>query len=331
MEKIYTGVLVGAKDSRDFPDLVGAISEPFDWSVGYDVEADVGFKLEVNDQGKSYSCVGQAKAKDREVKEGFDFMYKPYSARSIYALREDKGREGMHLRDACNIENRVGVNTKKYVPDYKTESEMRVDDFSDKDYPKTKSSSYFSIPINGSIDLFAKAIRDYKGVIFAYDGWNKSGILDTHVVLPDSPNTVQWSHCVFAIGAKMVNGEKRIYFLNSWGKGVGVDGCQYLTTDQISPNLNNFSPVTWQLYGTLDEETINNNLETMKEQFIKDNTGKVLLVQNVQGDGEVSIFKDGSLYKGTKEDVLLTYLIMTEGTGVPKELYEALEVKQIKK
>ena len=329
---IKGGVLIGATDSRDFPDLFGGSSDDFDWRQGFDVEDEIGQYLPINNQSGTYSCVGQAKSKDREVKETLDINeYKLYSAKSIYALRNIKPMEGMYLRDACNIEKNIGVCLRSDVPDSHVEAEMNDSSFAEEGFPITKSRAYFSPSIAGSIDLFAKAIRDYNGVIFAYDGLNNGKNFLENPVLPKHPNEIQWGHCTFAKAARLVDGEKRIYFVNSWGENCGVNGVQYLTESQIAPNENNYSPITWSLYGTLDEDTIINNLDTMTEQFIEDNKEEILLVQNVEGDGEVSVFMDGKLLKGTKEDVLLTYLILTEGTGIPQLIYDNLEIEQIKK
>lgn len=81
-EQFGKGALRDVPDSRDYTwEEIGFSSAPFDWSVGYDVEKEVG-KLTIKDQNGSYSCGGQATA---YYGQALDYATGEKSAKFIYA------------------------------------------------------------------------------------------------------------------------------------------------------------------------------------------------------------------------------------------------------
>lgn len=319
------GYIKDIHDNRDYqaPEMFGAPA-PFDWDKGFDVEEEIGIKLVVNDQGSSSSCVGQAKAKDREIKEYLDIKaYYPMSARSIYSRRTNKPGQGMQLREACDIEKYPGVARRADVPDYQNEADMNsllgVDLA-----PKSSSLSYLAFTFWNDIDSLASYIRDYQGAMIAFDGLNNGTFYSEHPTFPVSASQVQWAHAVFAGKAKLVNGEKRVYFLNSWGESVGVKGWQYLTAEDLKYK-DGYNPF-YQGRVTVDLTT---NQDFMVEQFLKDNEGKLIQMTGTGATGEFATIVNGVARTGSSADVIATYLARKDGKGIPKELWAQLPKKPV--
>lgn len=325
-EKIYAGHIQEPHDSRDYltKEFFGS-SEPFDWQKGFDIEEKLSIKLPVNDQKSSYSCVGQATSKDREVKEFVDTgIYLDRSAKSIYAFRSNSPIHGMNPRDAKQIEQNRGVALRKDIPDTGIESEMTEPPVGN--YDVTKSKVFMSFEFYDNIDEIAKHIRDYDGCTFAYDGRNNGTNYNEHPTLPDHWDNVQWSHFVYAGKAKVVNGEKRIYFLNSWGEKCGVNGWQYFTEEDFKTKQNGYNPF-YQGWVTVD--LINNDNKRMAEQFIKENEGELVQMTGQDGTGEFGTIVHGQLLHGNQLKVVLTYLVRKFGKGIPKTLWDAMPKKDI--
>jgi len=319
-----TGFIKDVPDSRDFKtrELFGA-PEPFDWAVGFDIEQDLGITLPVNDQGSSQSCVGQSKSKDREIKECLETgAYNSCSARSIYALRPNKPGEGMQFRDACEIEKNQGVALRKDVPDFKNEQDMNA--VPPTGVATTKTESYLVFQFWNDIDALATHIRDYHGAMIGFDGLNNGTFYNEHPTFPTDPSQVRWGHAVFAGKAKMVNGEKRVYFLNSWGIGCGVNGWQYITENDLKINPGGYNAF-YQGRVTTDLS----NHDFMADQFLKDNEGKLIQMTGAGATGEFGTVVNGVLRTGDAELVLATYLARKEGKGIPKELWADLPKKPV--
>lgn len=335
-KKYYTGLIPDIEDNRDFQleEFFGE-GEPFDWDKGYDIEEDLGIKLKVNNQGSSGSCVGQAKSKDREIKEFIEIkQYELYSARSIYARRSNYPQWGMYLREGCLIEKKIGIAKRKDVPDYQTEEEMNNRDFLEKDdnILKTKSKKFFSINYLSNIDKLAKAIRDYKGAMIGFRANNNGSWDREHPVFPKSKKEEEWGHAVFVGKAKKVNGEKRIYFLNSWGEKIGNNGWQYFTEQDLNPKGDNsYTPffMGWVTVDLPNNEELLKKVKIMKDNFLEKHKGKTILIQDVEGTGEIAVLIDGVVYRGELNKVLGTYLVRTQGKGIPKELWEELDKKSL--
>ncbi len=313
-----TGFKKDVFDSRDYKtvEMFGAPA-PFDWSVGFDIETELGIKLTVNDQGSSYSCVSQSKSKDREIKEFIETKnMQLMSARSIYAVRPNAPGQGMALRDACDIEQNQGVAYRQDVPDFQTEAEMDSVVGVEQAY-KTKSLSYLGFTYTDDIDALAAHIRDYKGVMIGFDGLNNGTFGLEHPTWPSTASEVGWGHAVFAAKAKMVNGEKRIYFLNSWSQSCGVGGWQWFGEADLATK-NSYNPF-YQGRCTID---IADNLEKlMADQFLIDNEGALIQMTGVGGTGEFGTIVNGVVRTGDPAKVLATYEVRKNGKGVPAAMW----------
>lgn len=321
------GFIKDVHDSRDYNTReFFAAPKPFDWDKGFDIEEDLKVLLPVNDQGSSFSCVGQAKSKDREVKEQLDLgRYYLMSARSIYSLRMNKPGLGMQLRDACEIERIPGVARRNDVADFQTESEMNSDE-GVVIAPKTKSLTYLTFNFWGDIDGLAAHIRDYKGAMIAFDGLNNGTFFNEHPTLPNSQGQAQWGHAVYAGKVKLVNGEKRVYFLNSWGKGAGINGWQYFTEEDIKNRPSGYNPF---YQGRVTIDLISNTAKLMADQFLIDNEGKLIQMTGPGATGEFGTVVNGVVRTGTSADVIATYLARKEGKGVPVEMWKLFPTKPV--
>ena len=236
------GGIIDRVDNRDYQlnEIVGAgATLPFDWTVPYDVEAEMSkvlsfpnFKLTVKDQGGSYSCGGQAWAYLAEILEAINTVgYEPRSAKYVYSQTYQIGG-GSTGRDNANIYVNQGVSRESMLASYDRglpPSEAfitRSADITDAirvNATLDKSSIYAQVPID--INVIAKTIRDNYCVILGVDGQNNGTWVSE---FPAPPTTTEWRHWVCAIKAKMVNGVKHIGFINSWGTTVGVNGIQWL-------------------------------------------------------------------------------------------------------
>lgn len=323
--EVYTGFIKELHDARDYKtrDFFGA-GTPFDWEQGFDIEEKLGIKLIINNQGSTYSCVGQATSKDREVKEYIETKkYAPRSARSIYSFRSNKGH-GMNPRDAKEIEKERGVASRKDVPD--SQSELEMSTIPTWPYPVTRSKDYLCFDPYNNIDEVAKHIRDYDGVTIAYDGINNGTNRLEHPTLPNSPYEVRWSHFVFAGKAKIVDGEKRIYILNSWGSECGNEGWQYFTEADFKTRKNNYNPF---YRGWVTTDLNNNDTKSMAEKFIEENEGELIQMTGKDGTGEIGVIAKGRLLVGNQLKVLITWAVRKFGKGIPKKVWEAAPKKDI--
>lgn len=246
LDPVATGWLRDEKTDARTPDettVFGAsLSDSFDWEKGFDIEDVLGFKLEPNSQGKSSSCVGQAISKEQAIKEFLETgKWIEHSARSLYALRSNKPNKGASIRDLQRIQQKFGVHKRDIVPDFKTEAEMNVVDFTGEG---AKSRLPLRFNFHNSIDRLAARIKKYNGVVIAYDGCDNGTNYKEHPILPTRRKDVQWGHAVIALKAKKIGGEKRIYFLNSWGKNAGDRGWQYFVADDFRTK-NSYNPFSW--------------------------------------------------------------------------------------
>lgn len=322
MEKIYSGYIKDFPDSRRYKtnDFFAA-AESFDWEKGFDIEEKLGIKLSVNDQGESFSCVGQAKSKDREIKEFIETgKLLLYSARSIYSLRPNRPGEGMNLSDACKIEQEPGVALRADAPDSGDEGSMNI--LPPAGTPRSKSERFMVFNFWNNIDALAQHIKDFGCVMIAYDGKNNGTNYLEHPRLPISSEEVQWAHCVLACKAKQVNGEKRVYFINSWGEKAGIKGWQYFTEEDLKIKDNGYSPF-YQGYVTIDLK--NHNIMPMVQEFLKNNEGRLIQDTDKDGTGEIATIVKGTMRRGTLQQVIGTYLVRKEGTGTPREIWDELK------
>lgn len=245
------GGIVDRIDTRDFMwSEVGFGTAPLNWTKGYDIEQELAtrlgqssFKLPIKDQDGSSSCGGQAWATYHAILEAMATgTFEERSAKYVYAQTYQKGG-GSYGRDNANILVNQGVARETVTPSYQAggpppENFMtRGEDISllaREDAKPSVTSSYSQT--NGSeIDTIAQAIQNNYGVILGVTGSN-NGTWSSPTPIPPKIGDRVWRHWIYAGKAQLVNGEKTINCLNSWGL-VGDNGWQRLNPTYFNTRL----------------------------------------------------------------------------------------------
>lgn len=234
MEKIYTGAIVTeVKEHEDY--MLGMSSIPFDWNVGYTVPKF--YELPDKNQYQSYSCGGQARAYYDQILNGTDTEQ---SAKFIYAQIHAVGGGssyealGKHAITKGSADEEL---CRSYRPDGMTDEEFMtaVNDIKAEAYKDGLTDKSIKYAYVGKdIDSVAQAIRDNKGCIIGVYGQN-NGTWLTENPQPPVGTANRWAHWVFGGRAGMYKNKKGIQFKNSWGKGVGDMGYQWIT-EEYFPN-----------------------------------------------------------------------------------------------
>lgn len=246
-----TSAILDTPDERDFQwQEIGFAATPFDWSIGYDIEIELGkatntpnFKIPVDDQNGSGSCGGQAWS---DYDAAFEAMatgsYEQRSAKFIYAQTfvPPAGSAG---RTNSELVMKQGVAREVLTPSYDngnppSEAFMqRPQDITAEaraDAKKSRAKGYGVVA--SDIDEIAQAMRENHGVVIGVVGQN-NGTWNSPFPKPPHMNGARWYHWMYAGKAKMVNGVKHIGALNSWGTATGQQGWQWISEDYVKTIL----------------------------------------------------------------------------------------------
>lgn len=227
-------------------------SPDFDWYKGYDVEEELqkklgsSFKIPVSDQAQTQSCVAQAWAKYAGIKKVMGDAnpnWVEFSPRDIYSHIHLPGGGSYIMAGGLRCKN-SGVLPNEQLPPYWSgkpnmvalEEVMRDKgleggvESGDNAHPDiynglrqlVKGGSIENVSYD--IDSVAKAIRDNHGIVLGLYGENNGTWLSK---FPRVGNK-SWGHGILGGKAKYVNGKKYIVTLNTWGKGCGEAGWQWL-------------------------------------------------------------------------------------------------------
>lgn len=221
-------------DKQDFQlEEVCEALPAFDWEKGFDIEAKLNLKIPIKSQGRSSSCVGQAWAYYCGVLEALEIKkYRDCSARWFYSqIYLPQG--GAYLRDGGQITVKQGAVPSYYVPDYKTEDEMRKKDWAI-DVPQVAKlylkDSYVSIP-KRSIDQIASIMLEHNGFISGV----RTNFKNWKVTFPKiSSVQPQGGHAIYFGKVKLINNKKYLGFPNSWGEAIGDKGWQWLGEEWVN-------------------------------------------------------------------------------------------------
>ena len=239
--KYGTGAIETKYDIRDYwfdPSDKGG----FDWDTGFDIEQKLGQKLVAKDQNGSSSCGGQAWSYYGEVLEAIATRnYEPRSAKWIYShTRVPTG--GSNGRVNCDFCIKAGWARESLVPSYLNGKPPKESFFLYKpvvtrdiieDTEISKPLSYVRVTPN--IELFAQALEAQNGLVLVLNGQDNG---TWHSDFPKPPTVKEWGHFLYACKAKKIGGKKYIGVINSWGKGVGEDGIQWLGEEWfVNPKL----------------------------------------------------------------------------------------------
>lgn len=227
-------------DTRDYQySEIGAASAPFDWNVGYDVEAELrtalnnpAFTIPVKDQGQSLSCGGQAWSYYTAVLEALATKtHEERSAKFIYAQTYYPGG-GSAGRDNAIIYKEQGSAKESVLPSYENnlspteffmEQSQDITEAIRLDAKTNRSLAYANVLMD--FNSIAQAMRDNHGVILLVSGQN-NGTWSTEYPQPPNCTFGAWKHWIYFAKAALENGQKVIKCLNSWGKDIGKDGWQ---------------------------------------------------------------------------------------------------------
>jgi hypothetical protein len=251
-------------DIRDHQwEEVGYGAAPFDWNVGYDIEAEVSkvlgtpFKEPTKNQGTSSSCGGQAVSYlggTFSILQNRSFVEK--SAKFIYAPIAYPNGGGTVGRDLCDQAVKIGWADETLCLSYNNslppnETFMaRVADISPAavaNAAKNKALSYAAV--NTDIDSVAQALANSSGLFIGVKGSN-NGTWGSLCPLPPSDGDYNcWGHWMKVGKAKLINGVKNIGVHNSWGPAIGDNGWQWLSEDyfkSVTTNSNRPGPAIWE-------------------------------------------------------------------------------------
>lgn len=222
-------------DGRDYQwEEIGFGSAPFDWSVGYDVEKEVG-KLVIKNQNGSYSCGGQAWAYYGHI---LDYATGEKSAKFIYA-QTHAPNGGSTAQANCELVKKKGWAKESIAISYQngippSESFMiAVNDLTTEAYTEALTDKALAYAqVQGTIDTYAQALRDNKGLILGITGQDNGTWLSPYPKPPQG-GTGLWYHWIYCVGAMLINGKKYLKFANSWGETIGEKGYQYIGEEYI--------------------------------------------------------------------------------------------------
>lgn len=229
-----TGAIKSPKDKRDYKwSNIAMAIEPFDWSKGYDIEQERG-KLKVKNQNGSGSCGGQAWSYYAFALDLNDNEEK--SAAFIYhnTRVEPAGSAG---RTNCQFCINTGVANESLCSSYDngnppSEAYMKNLVISQAAYDNAKTNKELKYArVNLNIEDVAQAIRENKGCVLGIYGTNNGTWRSMFVMPPLKIDTSCWAHWIYCGKVRMLNGEKYIGFLNSWGEDTGDKGWQWFSEE----------------------------------------------------------------------------------------------------
>ncbi len=228
---MITGCLPDEFDSRDFKaePLLGA-------SPAVDFENNPLFlpKPPLWNQQSSDSCVAAAWSYYK-----WQLRNKSYCRKSIFAYIAQQ--YGAYIRDGGLRVVKYGVETTDETPDPEIRTPETMRDktgLNEKDALDDRELDSKIVPNN--IDDTAKAIRDYKGVVFGVTGHNE-GWIDKSNPTPPPPTTMSdklWGHALYLYGYHLHDGQKCVLARSSW------DELDHHIKEEYFSSGNTFSPWT---------------------------------------------------------------------------------------
>lgn len=227
--------------------------KPFDWSKGFDIEQKLGLLLPVKDQGSRKSCVGEALATYSYVHNALELapiyerdlsaILPELSAKSLYSqIALESG--GAFIGDGLKLISTFGVSRESDVPSYdeyrQPLTEAQVKDLSwlngttSNNAKNYISKEYRFIYDRGSVDLIAQTIEECGGCVVGLfiddaDSWLTE--------FPSVGSRRMYSHGVYLGKARLINGKRYFGLLNSWGKGVGRYGWQWIPAEYFQSGM----------------------------------------------------------------------------------------------
>lgn len=255
----FPGAIPSPIDERDWQwQEIGFAAAPFDWQKGYDVEAELqkklnnpSFRIPVKDQNGSGSCGGQAWSYYNSVYEAMATgTFEERSAKYIYAQTfvPPAGSAG---RTNSELVAKQGVAKESLLTSYENgnppseafmQRKQDITDAAKADAKKSRAKGYANVGVD--IDAVAQAIRENHGVVIGIYG-KDNGTWRSAFPKPPVGNPPYWAHWLYAGKAKMINGEKHIGVLNSWGN-VGENGWQWISETYYKHRVAGGASALWE-------------------------------------------------------------------------------------
>jgi len=285
-QQFGTGLIYKKPQSTDRVFMAGN-SEPVDWQKGYDVEDELrkklgsSFKLPINNQYQTQSCVGQAWAKYAGVKKVMGDLnpnWVEFSPRDIYSHIFLPNGGSYIIQGGLFCRN--GVLPNEQLPPYwsgKPNTATTEEIMRDRGLEGGKESGDNADPhiydgmrqlvkggsveyVNEDMESVAKAIRDNHGCIIGVYGENNG----TWTSKFPKTGIISWGHALYAKGYQYINGKKYIKVINSWGN-IGENGCQWLGEEWFNPwylgGAHTWNPNVGDIVRIQDLETLYQRIE----------------------------------------------------------------------
>lgn len=269
-------------------------SIPFDWQKGYDVRDELkkklgsSFKMPINNQYQTLSCVGQAWAKYAgvlKVMKDPNPNWVEFSPRDLYShIYLPQG--GAYIIEGGLFIRNKGILPNEQLPPYwsgKPNMALTEEVMRDRGLEGGKESGDNAHPdiykslrqlvkggsveqVGYDIDSIAIAIRDNYGCVIGVYGENNG----TWLTKFPKVGAIQWGHALYGVGAIYINGKKYIIAPNSWGDKIGEGGYQLLGEEWFGNNryiggANTLSPEVGNILRASD-------LQRLYDMFEKDGT-----------------------------------------------------------
>jgi hypothetical protein len=211
---------------------IGKSTIGFDWEKGFDVRDTIG-PIQIKNQGQNSSCGGQAGAYFLEIQERLRGIKEgTLSAKSIYSPWRNIGG-GMTVTQLNTQIGATGANLEATVPSYDINgnplSELMMEDYSwhnDRlDTDALTRAGYTPYDIAEDIETVAQTIQNYGAVIMEVRGNNNGSWLSTTPTIQKVGE--YWYHYLCICGARVVNNQKKLIALQSWGETANRGGVTY--------------------------------------------------------------------------------------------------------
>lgn len=231
------GAIQDQKDSRDYKFSANFGSEPLP------LEFSIKQKIQnVNDQGSSSSCGGQAFGYHMEVNTfNRDNKFVDLSARSLYSAVYMPGG-GSRARDLINWLITSGICLEADVPSYfkgqpPTEAYMiNRSDITQQALEIAKNyigATYLTFDSTNP-EQVKQAIYQGNGAVIAVVGNNACWQTYNGEIQVPAQGTTNWGHFIFLTGWQLRKGKLYFEFVNSWGREWGDNGFGYLPADYLT-------------------------------------------------------------------------------------------------
>ena len=240
--ELMNGAIEDQFDPRDYIFEAGlgagSVMTDKEWERGYNIEDELGYKLNPKNQQSSYSCVGQGFSMYKAVLDAIEEQhYTEQSAKAIYSQISLGHNRGAYLRDGAKHLIDFGSMLEALVKSYKydgstDESFMRDNSWLTTEMAKIaenlKGKEYKMITGVG-IDYFARAIKEGHGMVAGVTGINNGTWKSTYPKPPKITDAQgeMWGHAIYFGKFRIKDGKKEVGCLNSWGN-IGDKGWQWL-------------------------------------------------------------------------------------------------------